>query len=195
MEESYSSSEDIYPSKQRVVADIFYIFIVLCCLTCILGGVWSIFDYFMPTGKFEAFNALALGSRIAVIAGILAVLFILLIFFFGLYKKGRKWMVHFIFNVKEIEEKYKNRLYVKIVAGGLLISIIAILIGIIISLVEEIPSGNSPISAFLASFGTGNWILFAGVMGFAILAITLFLIYFWKNGYYLILRVMGKLEK
>lgn len=198
MEESYSSSEDIYPSKQKIVGNIFYIFIVLACLTCITGAVWSIFDYIMPTGKLDAFLGLSLGYQIAIIAGILAVLFFLLIFFFGLFKKGRKWVLHFIFNVREIEEKYKNRLDVKIAAGGLLVSIIAILIGIIISIIQEIlvaPSQSSPFSAFLNSLGTGNIILFAGIAVFAVLAIILFMIYFWKNGYYLILRVMGKLEK
>jgi hypothetical protein len=198
MEESYSSSEEIYPSKQRVVGDIFYIFIVLACLTCITGGIWSIFDFIMPTGKLDVFLALSLGSQIAIIAGILAVLFFLLIFFFGLFKKGRKWVLHFIFNVREIEEKYKNRLEVKIAAGGLLISIMAIIIGIVISLIQDLllsSSQSTPFSAFLASFGTGNWILFAGISLFAILAVTLFMIYFWKNGYYVILRVMGKLEK
>ena len=85
-----------------------------------------------------------------------------------------------------------------IAAGGLLISIIAIIVGIIIALIQEIfvgPSQSSPFSVFLASFSTGNWILFVGISAFAILAITLFMIYFWKNGYYVILRVMGKLEK
>ena len=198
MEESYSSSEEIYPKNQRVVGDIFYIFIVLACLTCITGGIWSILDFIMPIGKPEFFFALSLGSQIAIIAGILAVLFFLLIFFFGLFKKGRKWVLHFIFNVREIEEKYKNRIDVKIAAGGLLISIMAILIGIVISIIQEIllgPSQSSPFSGLLASFSTGNWILFTGISLFAILAVTLFMIYFWKNGYFLILKVMGKLEK
>ena len=118
--------------------------------------------------------------------------------FFGLFKKGRKWVLHFIFNVREIEEKYKNRLDVKIAAGGLLISIMAILIGVVISIIQDTlvaPDPNSPLSAFLASFLTGNWILLAGIGLFAVLAIILFMIYFWKNGYYLILRIMGKLEK
>jgi sterol desaturase/sphingolipid hydroxylase (fatty acid hydroxylase superfamily) len=152
----------------------------------------------MPTGKLEIFITLTLGYQIAIIAGILAGLFFLLIFFFGLFKKGRKWVLHFIFNVREIEEKYKNRIDVKIAAGGLLISIMAIIIGIVISIIQEIllgPSQSSPFSGFLASFSTGNWILFTGMSLFAILAITLFMIYFWKNGYYLILKVMGKLEK
>jgi len=198
MEESYSSSNEIYHSKQRVVGELFYIFIVISCLICITGGIWSIFDFIMPTGKLESFLGLTLGYQIAIIAGILAGLFFLLIFFFGLFKKGRRWVLHFIFNVREIEEKYKNRIDVKIAAGGLLISIMAIIIGIVIALIQEIllgPSQSSPFSAFLASFSAGNWILFTGISLFAILAVTLFMIYFWKNGYYVILRVMGKLEK
>jgi len=197
MEESYSSSNEIYPSNQRKVGDLFYIFIVLSCLTCITGGIWSIFDFLMPTGKLETFLGLSLGSQIAIIAGILAGLFFLLIFFFGLFKKGRKWVLHFIFNVREIEEKYKNRVDVKIAAGGLLISIMAIIIGVVISIIQDLWPGSNPstpFSAFLASFLTGNWILFTGISLFAILAVTLFMIYFWKNGYYVILRVMGKLE-
>ncbi|NVM44086.1 MAG: hypothetical protein HWN79_04125 [Candidatus Lokiarchaeota archaeon] len=198
MEESYSSSDEVYPSKQRVVGDLFYIIIVISCLICITGGIWSIFDFIMPTGKLESFIGLSLGYQISIIAGILAGLFFLLIFFFGLFKKGRKWVLHFIFNVREIEEKYKNRIDVKIAAGGLLISIMAIIIGIVISIIQEILLGQSqstPFSELLASFSTGNWILFTGISLFAILAITLFMIYFWKNGYYVILRVMGKLEK
>ncbi len=200
MEESYSSasSDEIYPSNQRVVGDLFYIFIVISCLICITGGIWSIFDFIMPTGKLDVFINLTLGYQIAIVAGILAGLFFLLIFFFGLFKKGRRWVLHFIFKVKEIEEKYKNRIDVKIAAGGLLISVMAIIIGIVIAIIQEIllgPSQGSPFSTLLESFSTGNWILFTGISLFAILAVTLFMIYFWKNGYYVILRVMGKLEK
>ncbi len=198
MEESISNTTERYNSKQRAVGELFYIFIVISCLITITGGIWSIFDYLMPTGKLVSFLGLTLGYQIALIAGILAGLFFLLIFFFGLFRKGRKWVLHFIFKVREIEEKYKNRIDVKIAAGGLLISIMAIIIGVVIAVIQEIllgPSLGSPFSAFLTSFSTGNWILFTGISLFAILAVTLFMIYFWKNGYYVILRIMGKLEQ
>ena len=198
MEESYPNSDEIYPSKQKVVGDLFYIFIVSSCLICITGGIWSIFDFIMPTGKLESFLGLTLGYQIAIVAGILAGLFFLLIFFFGLFKKGRKWVLHFVFKVREIEERYKNRIDVKIAAGGLLISIMAIIVGLVIAIIQEIvlgPSPSSPFPGLFASFSTGNWILFTGISLFAILAVSLFMIYFWKNGYYVILRVMGKLER
>ncbi|MHA1507938.1 MAG: hypothetical protein ACTSO6_04455 [Promethearchaeota archaeon] len=133
MEESYSSSDQIYNSKQKVVGELFYVFIVISCLICITGGIWSIFDYIMPTGKLESFLGLTLGYQIALIAGILAGLFFLLIFFFGLFRKGRKWVLHFVFKVREIEERYKNRIDVKIAAGGLLISIFFCIISLIFS--------------------------------------------------------------
>jgi hypothetical protein len=198
MEESNIDYRGNFTSKQRAVGELFYIFIVIACLITVTGGVWSLFDFVMPTGKFETFLSLNLGYQIAIIAGFLAGLFFLLIFFFGLFKKGRKWVLLFIFNLKEIEEKYKNRLDVKIAAGGLLLSLMAVIVGIIIAVIQEILGGSSstsPFSGLLESFTSGNWILFTGVSVFAALAVTLFLIYLWKNGYYLILKIMGVLEK
>ena len=201
MEESNIDYKHNFTSKQRAIGELFYIFIVIACLITVTGGIWSLFDFIMPTRKFETFLSFNLGYQIAIIAGFLAGLFFLLIFFFGLFKKGRKWVLMFIFNLKEIEEKYKNRLDVKIAAGGLLLSLIAIIIGIIIAVIQEILGGSSSTSPFsglftlFSSFSSGNWILFTGVSVFAVLAVTLFLIYFWKNGYYLILKIMGVLEK
>jgi len=201
MEESNIDYKHNFTSKQRAIGELFYIFIVIACLITVTGGIWSLFDFIMPTGKFDVFINLNSGYQIAIVAGFLAGLFFLLIFFFGLFKKGRKWVLMFIFNLKEIEEKYKNRLDVKIAAGGLLLSLIAIIIGIIIAVIQEILGGSSSTSPFsglftsFSSFSSGNWILFTGVSVFAVLAVTLFLIYFWKNGYYLILKIMGVLEK
>ena len=201
MEESNIDYKHNFTSKQRVIGELFYIFIVIACLITVTGGIWSLFDFIMPKGKFDAFMHLNTGFQIAIVAGFLAGLFFLLIFFFGLFKKGRKWVLSFIFNLKEIEEKYKNRLDVKIAAGGLLLSLIAIIIGIIIAVIQEILGGSSSTSPFsglftlFSSFSSGNWILFTGASVFAVLAVTLFLIYFWKNGYYLILKIMGVLEK
>ncbi len=198
MEESNIDYKGNFTSKQRAVGELFYIVIVIACLITVTGGIWSLFDFVMPTGKFDAFILLNLGYQIAIIAGFLSGLFFLLIFFFGLFKKGRKWVLVFIFKLNEIEEKYKNRLDVKIAAGGLLLSLMATIIGIMIALFQDILGGSSSISPFsglLASFSSGNWILFTGVSVFAVLAVTLFLIYFWKNGYYLILKIMGVLEK
>ncbi|NHJ23350.1 MAG: hypothetical protein EAX89_02155 [Candidatus Lokiarchaeota archaeon] len=198
MNESITNYKEVYTSKQRVVGELFYIFIVIACLITLTGLIWSIFDFIMPEGKFELFLSLNLGYQIAIVAGFSAGLFFLLVFFFGLFKKGRRWVTKFVFKIKQIEEKYKNRLDVKIAAGGLLISIILIIIGMTYAIVQDMllgPSSGSPFSGILESFSGGNWVLFAGITSFAFLAVTLFMIYFWKNGYYVILKIMGLLEK
>jgi hypothetical protein len=197
MEEAHSKKSLEYTSKQRAVGELFYIFIVGSCLVIIVGIIWSILDFLMPTGKLSSFLTLNLGYQIAIVGGFLAGLFFLLIFFFGLFKKGSKGILKYIFKVRALEEKYRHRLDVKVAAGGLLISLIAIIIGIIFAIIHDIILGDSgsPFSALLETFTSGNWVLFGGITALASLGIALFLIYFWKNAYYLILRIMGLLEK
>ncbi|MCK4370127.1 MAG: hypothetical protein KAW03_03600, partial [Candidatus Lokiarchaeota archaeon] len=42
---------------------------------------------------------------------------------------------------------------------------------------------------------TGPWVLFIGIGIFLLVGIALFMIYFWKNGYYILLRLIGAIEK
>ncbi|MHA1193373.1 MAG: hypothetical protein ACTSP9_13970 [Promethearchaeota archaeon] len=188
-----------YTSSQKAVGELFYIFMVIACIGSVIGLVWSILDFIMPLGKFDLFLALNLGYQITIVAGFLAALFILLIFFFGLFKKGAKGVLRFLFKERELEERYKNRIDVKIAAGGLLISIMAILVGIIFAFAQDIVigSGSSPLSGLFSILGdhAGNWVLFGSLTFFALVGLTLFLIFFWKNGNYAIMKIVGILEK
>ncbi|MFX0057022.1 MAG: hypothetical protein ACFE85_02140 [Candidatus Hodarchaeota archaeon] len=197
MEGAQYSNKMEFSSRQRSTSELLYIMIVAACLISLAGVIWSIFDFISPTGKLQAFLDLSLGFQIAIVAAFLAGLFFLLIFFTGLFKKGRSIFLKSLFKKKEIEERFKNRLTVKIIAGGLLISLIAIIIGIVYSFIYELlfgPEDDSFFSGLLSTFTSGNWVLFAGISLFAISGIAFFIIYFWKNGYYLILKMMGSLE-
>ena len=187
-----------YSSNQRAVGELFYVFMVIASIGIVTGVVWSIFDFIMPQGKFDLFLELNLGYQIVIVAGFLAGLFFLLIFFFGLFKKGSKGILRFLFRERPLEEKYKNRLDVKIAAGGLLLSIIAIVVGVIFAVVQDVMLGNpstSLLSAFFAEFSAGNWILFGGIALLGLIGLSLFMIFFWKNGNYAIMRIIGTLEK
>ncbi|TFF84361.1 MAG: hypothetical protein EU552_00655 [Promethearchaeota archaeon] len=187
-----------YSPRQRAVGELYYVFIVAACIITLGGLVWSIADYWMPTGKLGVFLELNLGYQIAIIAGFLAGLFFLLIFFFGLFRKGSILVLRFLFKTRNIEERYRNRLDVKIAAGGLLISIIAVVVGLIYAIINDLligPGSTAPFSNLLSTFTSGNWTLFIGIATFAFIAISLFMVYFWKNGYYVILKIMGTLEK
>ena len=198
MEAISSSPIKEYDKSQRVVASIFYILIVIASIVTIGGVVWTLADIFIsPTEKLDLFRDQNLGWQIAIIGGLLAGLFILLIFFFGLFKKTSRSLINFIYKKRELEEKYKNRTDVKIAAGGLLISLIAIIIGVIFAIFLSIFGGDSEDPSILFDLldTTGPIILFIGIGLFICVGVALFMIYFWKNGYYLILRIMGILEK
>ncbi len=196
----YDSSNIVkqYSKNQKMVALVFYILIVSASLVTILGVLWTLADIFIgTTGKFELFLSLNLGYQIAIIGGLLAGLFFMLIFFFGLFKRTSKSLINFIYKKRELEEKYKNRIDVKIAVAGLLISLIGIIVGLIVAIILEIFSISAGESTSLLSiFGsTGPWVLFIGAGIFLCVGIALFMIYFWKNGKYLILRLIGAIEK
>jgi len=198
MEYESSNLAKEYSKGQRVIALIFFIIIVIASLVTLGGVVWTFADIFIgTTGKWDAFLDLNLGYQIAIIAGLLAGLFFLLVFFFGLFKKTSRSLIHFIYKKRELEEKYKNRIDVKVAAWGLLISLIAIIGGVIIAIILDIFTGDSgdPSTILTLLGSTGPRVLFIGIGLFLIVGVILFMIYFWKNGYYLILRIMGKLEK
>jgi len=197
MEEASSTPRKEYNKTQKVITGIFYILIVIASIVSIGGIVWTFADIFIgTTGKLVLFLGLNLGYQIAIIGGLLAGLFFLLVFFFGLFKKTSRSLMVFIYKKRELEEKYKNRTGIKIVAGGLLISIIAIILGFVLGPIWDIligSGGSGSLFAFLSS--GGPWVLVVGIGIFLIIGAALFMIYFWKNGYYLILRLLGGLEK
>jgi len=198
MEYESSSTTKEFRKSQKVIALIFFITIVIASTVTLGGVVWTFADIFIgTTGKWVAFQNLNLGYQIAIIGGLLAGLFFLLVFFFGLFKKTSRSLIHFIYRKRELEEKYRNRTDVKIAAWGLLISLIGIIIGVIFAIILDIFASSagdpSTIMALLGS--TGPRVLFIGIGLFLLVGIALFMIYFWKNGYYLILRLLGSLER
>ena len=197
MEEGSSILRKEYNKTQKVVAGIFYIMVVIASILSIGGIVWTIAELFLgKTGKLGLFLDLNLGYQIAIVGGLLAGLFFLIVFFFGLFKKTSRSLMVFIYKRRELEEKYKNRTGVKIAAGGLLISIISIILGFVLGPIWDILIGSGDSGSLFIFLGsTGPLVLIVGIGIFIIIGVALFMIYFWKNGYYLILRLLGGLEK
>ncbi len=197
LEEASSTPRKEYNKTQRLVSGIFYILVVIASIVSIGGVVWTFADLIIgTTGKLGLFLELNLGYQIVIIGGLLAGLFFLIVFFFGLFKKTSRSLMVFIYKKRELEEKYKNRTGVKIAAGGLLISVIGIILGFVLGPVWDLlvgPGGSGSLFTFLGS--TGPWVLVIGIVLFIVNGAALFMIYFWKNGYYLILRLLGGLEK
>jgi hypothetical protein len=186
-----------FNKTQKMVAGVFYVMIVIASLVSLGGVIWTLSDIFIgETGKLLLFLNLNLGYKIAIVGGLLAGLFLLLVFFSGLFKRSSRSLISFIYKKRALEERYKNRTGVKIAAGGLLVSVIGIILGVILAIIWDIlagPGGSFSDISFLGS--TGPWVLAIGLGILLLVGSALFMIYFWKNGYYLILKIMGALEK
>lgn len=189
-----------YSKKQKLVATIFYIAITITLIIIIAGIVYTIADIIMATGKMALFLGLNFGYQIAVIGTLLAGLFFLVVYFFGLYKKGRTLILKNIFRKKLFNEKYRNRFGVKIAAGALMLSIFSIIIGILTAVIYDLftrpaTGDRVTLTTIFAEMSQGQVVLFMGLLMLIIIGLVFFLNYLWYNGYYLILRMIQDLEE
>jgi hypothetical protein len=187
-----------YTKRQKTVAKIIYISIVISCLITIFGVIVTVANYIVPSGKFSAFLEASLGTKIAIIGGALAGTFFLIFFFYGLAKKGISVITKIVFKTRELDSKYKNKGSVKLFAGAIMLSIFAIIIGIIWGLIEEALSGGTgTLSAFLTTLGNENMGLIIILVGAALLTLNglvFALNFLWYNGYYVIIKMIGGLD-
>ncbi len=189
-----------YSKKQKLVATIFYIAITITLIVIIAGIVYTIADIIMATGKMALFLSLNFGYQIAIIGTLLAGLFFLVVYFFGLYKKGRTLILKNIFRKKLFNEKYRNRIGVKIAAGALMLSIFSIIIGILTAVIYDLftrpaTGDRVTLTTIFAEMSQGQGVLFIGMLMLIIIGLVFFLNYLWYNGYYLILRMIQDLEE
>jgi hypothetical protein len=191
---------EIYTTNQKKVALVLYIAITITIIVIIAGIVYTIADIIMATGKLSLFLSLNIGYQVAVIGTLLAGLFFLVVYFFGLYKKGKSVILKNIFRKKIYEEKYRGRIGVKIAAGALMLSIFSIIIGIITAIFYDILTApatgdRTTLSTVFADMSQGQIVLFIGIFMLLILALVFALNYLWYNGYYLILKMIKDLEE
>ncbi len=187
-----------YTKRQKIIATLLYISIVISCIVIVTGGVWAFVELLAPTGKAEAFMKSSTGFKIALIGGILAGLFFFVIFFYSLATKGIHIIMKITFRKRDLDKKYKDKPIIKIGAGALMLSIFAIIIGIIYVLIEELVIGNTgedSIVGFLINLSWGQLILIIGAGLLILDGLAFALNYLWYNGYYLILKMVGELEE
>lgn len=188
----------IYTKTQRKIATVLYVLVIIAALVTIGGAIYTIADLIMATGKMELYQTLNLGYQVAIIGGLLAGLFFLLIFFYGLYKKGSNIILNNIFKKKLYNDKYKGRLTVKAAAGALMFSIFAIIIGMLFAVFYDLAmrpaGGEGTLATAFEDFSQGQVVLTIGIGLFIIIGLIFALNYMWYNGYYMILKMITDLE-
>ena len=199
--EKIQDSEEIdkYLKRQITIGKIFFVFLTISIIICIGGAVYTLADLFMPTGKLEEFLAVGFGLQIAILGGLFASLFFLLVSFYALYKKGNKKILKILFKEKrQILEKYRGKAGVKIIAFSFLISICVIIAGVLYSLLEMLflsGSESQGLIAFLISLSQGQLILLIGIASLSLTALILLFKYLIDHGYYLILKLLYNIEE
>jgi hypothetical protein len=198
VKEYITSGSIQYTQRQKTVATIIYTFIVISCLITIFGVIVTVANYLVPSGKFSAFLSASFGTKIAIIGGALAGTFFLIFFFYGLAKRGISVITKIVFKTRELDKKYKNKTSVKMFAGAIMLSIFAIIIGIVWGFVEEaLIGGTGTLSAFLTSLGNENLGLIIILLGATLLVLNglvFALNFLWYNGYYVIIKMIGGLD-
>jgi len=189
-----------YTGRQKLIGTIIYVSFVISFIMIIGSAIWALLDVIMARGKTELFLRLSLGLQIAIIGGILAALFFLLILFYGLFKRGVTVILNIIFRPIELEEKFKNRTTVKLAAGALMVSLFAIIVGIVISIFYEIfraIAGGTEVSiaGIAENLSGGQIALIISILVLITTILTLALFYMWFNGYGLIIRLLYTLEE
>ncbi|TFG00976.1 MAG: hypothetical protein EU541_00805 [Promethearchaeota archaeon] len=187
-----------YSQKQGNVARAFYLVLVGGWLVTITGVIWTFIDFFNPFENLTAYFEANPGYLFVAIFAIFLFLFFLMIFFVGFYRKGRKSLLKILYTKKELEEKYKDSLGIKITAGGVIASIMGLLISIlIVFILEALPGTESTLLIMILSLmltSTGTLILSIGLLIFLIVGIILLCVYSIRNGFYLIAKAIYKLS-
>lgn len=193
-----SETKLTYSQKQENVARGFYLVLVAGWLVTITGVIWTFIDFFNPFENLGAYLQDNIGYLIVGIFGVFLFLFFLMVFFVGFYRKGKRVLLKILYTKKELEEKYKDSLGIKITAGGVVVSIMGLLIGIlIIFIMEALPGTESTVLTSILSLiitSIGTLILSIGLLIFLSVGIILLCVFCIRNGFYLLAKAIYKLS-
>ncbi len=187
-----------YTLTQIKIATAFYILFIVAIIVTITGFIWVIVDWLLGETKITQWLFSLNPGLIIMIFGLLfSGLFFIIVFSYGFFKRGRKRILIWTFKAKEVDEKYIKKKAITIIAFAFLVSIIIIVIGLVIfggMLIYSIIISIDP-SQTVITFSTSQLCLFIGITLIILDGLGIFVINFIKNGYYLVLKLIGGLEK
>src|SRR4030042_1742445 len=94
---------------------LYYIFVV-SIIVIVGGGAWTIADYFQPEHKWEDFlYNTPWGVKFTIVGIGLFVLFLLVVVFYGLYKRGTHAITKALFSAKKVYTEMKTSFLIRMV--------------------------------------------------------------------------------
>lgn len=189
-----------FNSRQKIMARVFFIIIVLALITILFGIVYAVLDAVMPTGKWSEFAGYPIGIQISLISISAAALFLLLIGAMTLYRWGNVMISLALFARLEPAGIHRDNKSAQVIAWGILIGIFLIAFSIIVWLFslwfnafgQDI---SNPFEALMNLSG-GLLMLSIGIIIMVFAFLILAFAYVFNNGYYIIVkRIMETQEK
>ena len=174
---------------------IFNMMLVLCLFILAVGGVWAIGDIFSQN-KFGEFLNLSIYSQIFIVGLILLGLFILSIFLTAIYRRGKEFLLTFLFSQSKVKKSIEKFYTTKIILTVWVVSVSAIFVGFVIVIVEFL-FGSSNLEVLINFANLTGWvqILLIGGILLLIVIIALLLVWISQNGYRFIFeKIIAKHE-
>ncbi|HMF33844.1 MAG TPA: hypothetical protein VKK79_20630 [Candidatus Lokiarchaeia archaeon] len=199
-----------FTEREVKIGRIMYFVLVICMIATVGGLAWTIGDVIAPTGKLADFLNANLGSKIIIIGVACFILFFLLVFFYGMHRKGSLFICKAIFGAKKLYREMKTTKLAQFTSGGLMVSIIIFAVGFIWLIIQIIvwyttntsaptPTGLTQSTTvtfwFLSSITGGELFLAIGILAVAIVCLTIGIAWLWNAGNIFFARLLMKLEK
>lgn len=197
-EKAKAEGVQVFNERQESIARAFFVILTTSVIICIGGVALTITDTIQPSGKWGQFWTSSFGFILAVLGGLFACLFMLLVLFSALFKKGKTRILKILFKEKkEVLEKYRGKTGIKLIAGGVLASIILIIVGIIYSFIDILLSGagTGGLVTFIENLGGGQFVLLMGLIALSLIALILLFKYLIDNGYLMILKIFYSIDE
>lgn len=153
--------------------------------------IWTIADLISPSGKTEFFLNLPVGVKFMVIGMFLFGFFMLFVVFTMLYNRGTNALTRAIFSAEKMYRQIKATKEARVIAAGLMISILIIGVGIVLAIVYSRPhvSGGTStglkVMDFLSelwSTSYGEFLLLFAVLYFAFVVLIIMGAWIWNKG-------------
>ncbi len=176
-----------------IVKTILYL-TVIGIFIIVIGIVWAIGDLF-ATDKFEQWLAASIQTKIFTIGLILLGIFFLSLFLVIFFKRGKNSVRNALFKDKPKSEMKEEEEYflAKFITAGGLISVLLVILGLIIALIQYLLPGNAlndplGIVTFLSGLTGGSAAI---AVGFSVLLFDFLIygfIYIWLNGQWVVIN-------
>ena len=180
----------------RIAKAIYYSIIVSSAITIL--GIWlTIIGWLIESGRWEVVAGWGPGAAALIIVGIIVLHMFLLVLFYTLFRGGILRLCQRLFKDRILAKKYEDYTTLRLLIAVTLLSVYIFLITLFVVIV---PSFFLELVAdmwgyILTHFNPGDWVLFVGLMLFAIVMLVYLGFAIWNHGVFIVLKRVKRIEE